>query len=190
MALDINFIRIRRQELTKQQVLDAKLLRYSWFFLGSVVAVMIIIAGVSWWMGTQLKREADRQNQLEQAISENESVEKTYVILVNKLDTLAQILKLRRDKQNAIKYFSEVFGSDVLVKEIEYSADNQIVSFGLESKNVFVLENVFNTLNSTEIAAEYEGVKPSNLRRNDRGKYGMQVTVTLAADVDEKEATK
>lgn len=181
MARDINFLRERLSSQSKVEKQDKVWLRYSEIGLGAALVIAMTIFGVRVFFNQRLSSIDQAKDQARQAILDNESVEKSYVILVNKLGILTQLFAERQNKKEAIQFFSTIFGPDVLVKQIEFNAEENIISFGLQSKDVFVLERVFNQLTEIKDRPEYSKVSSSTLRRTDEGAYELKVTVTLQA---------
>lgn len=89
----------------------------------------------------------------------------------------------RQDKQDAIKYFTKVFGPDVVVEKIAYDASSQLLAFGLRAADVFILERVFQVLAETADSKKFTQVSKSDLQRGGQASYRMQITVVLAEEV-------
>lgn len=179
MAHDINFLRHRRQALTKQQEQDQRYLRWSAATAASLFVVCLIVLGVRIFFTSSLANITQLQDQTRQNILSQENVERAFVLSYHKVDNLSKLFTQRQDKQEAIAFFSSFFGPDVLIKQIEFNGSEQILTFGLEADDVFVLEDVFEQLKSPQVTERFARVTPSNLRRTEDGKYQMTVAVVL-----------
>lgn len=185
----INFLSDRQKKLSKQQKDDRELLRYTQMLFAGVMLIFLVILGIRLFFNQRIRRIEDAQEQARQQILNNEDVERAFVITVNKLDVLNTLFEERQDKQDAINFFTTVFGPNVLVNQIEYNAGESILTFGVQSRDVFVLEGVLERLKGlADERAEFALVNPSNLRRTDDGKYELQVTVTLASSEEVEQA--
>jgi len=184
MAASINFLSERRKKLTKQQLVDLKIFRVvSGVGIGILLALLIAV-GSRLFFSYTLTQIAAKQSAILALVKSQEESEKSYVIFAAKLRVISELFVQRRDKQEAIKYFSTLFGPDVLVSDIEYEADTSLLTFGLEAKNIFTLETVFNRLNTQEVKDQFASVAATELRRDKFGTYQTSVLVTL------KEETK
>lgn len=179
MPRDINFLQERRKILTRTQVGDKRLFQISVSFFGIAVAAFLIVVGTRVFYANRTKATLATQQTTRSQILGQEDTEKNYLIGITKLRTLLKLDREKINKQEAISYFSSVFGQNVLVRQIEYTGDDNLLTFRLRSENVFVLEDVFEKLNSNEIKERFIQVTPSNLRRTESGNYEMNVAVVI-----------
>lgn len=150
-------------------------------FIG-VFVVFLLVLGVRFYFVYQVKQLTDQQKTTRQLILSQEAVERDYNIFAYKLRSLTELFGKRKDKQEAFVFFSNVFGSEVLVSGIDYSASEEdILSFTIQAPNVFVLEQVFDTLESDAVRQSYPKVARSQLRRTQSGFYSMTLTVTVGS---------
>lgn len=177
--LTINFVRDRRRELSKQEVTDRLWFRYSLMAAGVVMAVALVVVGVRLFLTFRVSQVMARQTQLKQSITSQQDVERSYVIFFQKLKILSELFDQKSNKQAAIQFFGTIFGPQVLIQEINYLAEDGILSFGLQADDVFVLEQVFATLNSPAVKEQFVDVSKSELRRQADGSYQITVTVQL-----------
>lgn len=182
MAASINFLSERRKKLTKQQVVDLKIFRLMTGIGIGVFLVFLLSLGARLALAYNLDQVAQRQNQLMKVVQSQEDEEKSYVIFAAKLRVISELFVQRRDKQEAIKYFSTLFGSDVMVSDIAYQADTSVLTFGLQAKNIFSLESVFSKLHTPEVKDQFTSVTASELRRDKNGVYQTSVIVVLKED--------
>lgn len=186
MSKEINFVSERRKRFSKTQKQDLLILRYTSGVVAVVFLVAMILTGASFYFRGQLETLEKQVASVKRELIQNEQVERSFVILIAKLKTIGTILDQRQDKQQALDYFTQLFGPNVLVKQIQYDDKARILSLRLESPDIFVLENIFEILDSPEVKKEYATVNKGELRRSDIGKY----EVSLAIQVGELEEPK
>jgi hypothetical protein len=175
----INFVRHRRKLLSKKQQQDYKLFRFSLMAIGGILVLMLIVLGVRFSLSLNLTQIKAQQDQLRQSILGLEENEKNYVIFSSKVKALVELFDERRNKQEAISFFSSAFDNRVLVSDITYDAMGSMLTFGLVSQDVFTMETVYEMLQSPEVKAAFEQIKMSDMRRSADGSYRITVTVIL-----------
>jgi len=181
MAKSINFVGERRKKLTQAQKNDLKLMKISINVLVGVFAIFLIVIGSRFYFVYQVKNIKDTQADIRSRILSNEPIEKDYIIFANKLKKLSVFFGRRKDKQEALVFFSEVFGEDVIVSGIDFSStDEDVVSFVIKAPNIFVMERVFNTLQEEKVISVYPNIKKSGMRRSATGNYTVSLSVVLS----------
>jgi hypothetical protein len=181
MAKSINFVGERRKKLTKAQKQDKKILKITINVLVAIFSIFLIVIGARFYFVFQVKDIQDTQTQLRNRIITNEPIEKNYIIFAQKLKKLSVFFGRRKDKQEALVFFSEVFGDDVIVSGIDFSsAEEDVVSFVIKAPNIFVMERVFNTLQEERVTGVYPNIKKSSMRRSATGNYTVDLAVVLA----------
>ena len=73
----------------------------------------------------------------------------------------------------------------MVIDRIAYDASSQFLAFGVMAADVFTLENVFETLASEQSVQKFSSLTKSNLQRNSKGIYQMQITVVLGKETAE-----
>lgn len=192
MAKSINFVGERRKKLTKAQKQDKKIMKITVNVLVAVFAIFLIIVGARFYFVFQVKSIKDTQTEIRNRIIANEPIEKDYIVFAQKLKKLSVFFGKRKDKQEALVFFSKVFGSDVIVSGIDFSsADEDVVSFVIKAPNIFVMERVFNTLKEDRVVTIYPNIKKSSMRRSATGNYTINLEVILveAATITQAVAT-
>lgn len=180
MARTINFVGERRTKLTEAQKNDRKLLKISLFVLMGVFAIFLIVIGIRFYFVFAVKSVTDEQKDIRGVILSHESVEKEYIIFAQKLKQLSVFFGRREDKQEALVFFSNIFGEDVIVSGIDYSsADEDVVSFTIKTPNVFVMQRVFEILEKPEVITAYPRITKSNMRRSATGNYTIDLAIVL-----------
>jgi hypothetical protein len=144
-----------------------------------ILLVFVVTLGIRFAMVYNLSRVKDKQQQILKVVKSQEESEKSYVIFAAKLRVISELFVQRRDKQEAIRYFSTLFGPEVIISDIAYEADSSILTFGLQAKNIFTLENVFSLLSTPAVRDQFTTVSASELRRDKLGIYQTSVVVTL-----------
>lgn len=179
MSREINFVQSRRKQLTKNQENDLKIFKITAGVFGFLVVIFLIVLGVNFFLQFQVKSVMDQEKRMETQILSNGLVEQSILITSEKLKVLSELFDQRYDKQAAIEYFSDIFGSEVLIKDINYEADEKILSLRIQATSVFILEQVFAQLANPEVQTKFGQVNKSELIRNDRGRYSMAITLSL-----------
>ncbi|MBT4358967.1 MAG: hypothetical protein HOD22_03375 [Candidatus Pacebacteria bacterium] len=179
MMADINFVRQRIKKLTKIEERDQEVFRISAIITSALLLMLAVVLGYKIYLTSQLNEIKSNQNNYLSRIKKQEEREKTFVLFVNKLRVLSNIFQKRKDKQEAISYFSQIFGDDVTIERIVYDANSQLLTFRLMSADIFSLENVFELLSNQQSIEKFSSLSKSNLQRTTSGVYQMQVTVVM-----------
>lgn len=179
MSREINFVQSRRKQLTKNQENDLKIFKITAGVFGFLVVIFLIVLGVNFFLQFQVKSVMDQEKRMETQILSNGLVEQSILITSEKLKVLSELFDQRYDKQAAIEYFSDIFGSEVLIKDINYEADEKILSLRIQATSIFILEQIFAQLANPEVQTKFGQVNKSELIRNDRGRYSMAITLSL-----------
>ena len=191
MPKSINFVGDRRKRLTKSQKQDKKIMGIMINVLVGVFIIFLIVLSLRFFYVFRVKTVKDEQTDVRNVILSHESVEKEYIIFAQKLKKLSVFFGKRKDKQEALFFFSKIFGDDVIVSGIDYSSsDEDVVSFTIKAPHVFVMERVFNILETSEVTSKYPNIAKSNMRRSSSGNYTINLAVILTTVVDtlEKES--
>lgn len=179
MKESINFVKERRRSLTKTQKQDQLFLRSALIAFGGILTVFLVVVGVQLFLTYRFSQLKARHEQLNQTVLSQDSTERSYLILTNKVKVIAQLLEARTGKQEAIEYFTNLFGQEVLIRELTYLEDDGLLTFDLEANSVFTLESLLQTLASSEVTSRFSSVSTSELSRNSQGVYSLLVTVGL-----------
>jgi len=190
MPKNINFVRDRQKRFEKAQSQDQKILLFSSIALG-VIAVIGIIAGAThWFMNSKLESIIAKQQSAKTAILAEQPIEESYTIFAHKLSVLTGLFGNRKNKQEALTFFSQFFGSGVIISQLSYGGkDNDILTFSLSAKDIFTMEKVFEQLTSPELTSAYPDITRGGLSRNDAGVYSLKLTVMLPKFAIEKETS-
>jgi len=180
MARTINFVRDRQHNLSLLEVQDRKMFR--WALIASGVAITLVLIAVSarLLMLYQLKQVTAEQKRLKEAITSKEEVEKSFTVFTHKLKSLTELFGKRKEKQETLEYFSNLFDQDVVISQLTYSSESEELSFTLTAKNVFVMDKVMTTLNGSEVRTKYPTMTKTSMSRSQDGKYSMNLSIALA----------
>lgn len=182
----INFLSAKHRKATDQQKQDKQFFKFSVLGFSGVLVVLLIAVGFSFWLQFQLTKSQATAKDLERQILANEAVEKSAVVLAKKVSVLKELLDERQDKQQAIEFFSSLFGSSVVLKDITYQSIEGILSLRVQAFSIFDLEQVFLRLREEETVARYGTVATSELRRDQEGAYSLNLTISLAKEAAAK----
>lgn len=179
MARGINFVRDRQRKLSKLEVQDRKYLRMASIGLGAVVVLCVLVIIARFYFIYSYKQVVDEQTRLRDEIVAREEIERSFTVFSHKLKILTDLFGKRKEKQETLAYFSNLFGPDVIIRQLSYDASDEILSFSLQSKNIFVLENVFTVMNSAEMEQRYPDLRKEALSRSGDGTYAMNILIAL-----------
>jgi len=189
MASLINFVSERRKKLTRNQEQDTKLLKWACISLVITCVLYGVSLGVSFYYQSAIKKVKAQEELKRKAIVEKEPIEKSYSIFAHKLTVLTELYEKRKDKQEALAFFSNLFGSDVEITGLNYTADSDVLTFSLRSRSVFVMKDVFELLTSSTVTDVYPNISKTNLNRGIDGTYDMSLTIVLG-ELEEKISSK
>jgi hypothetical protein len=179
---DINFVRQRLKKLSKIEKKDKGVFQTAAIVTSVLLLVLAFLLGYKLYLTSQLNEIESSQNNFLSRIKKQEEREKSFVLFVNKLRVLSSIFQKRKDKQQAINYFSQIFGPDVTIEKIVYDADSQLLTFRLIAADIFTLEKVFELLSTEQSIKRFSSLAKSNLQRTSSGVYQMQVTVVMEVE--------
>jgi hypothetical protein len=177
---EINFLGERRKKLTRQETADRRIMMMVGVVLGIMVVVFLIIFGIRLFLGRTLFQRVEAQRVARGEITSNQSLERSFVVFVNKLKALTQIDQDKKDKNEVIQYFETTFGTDSLFKKIEFDQKEKLLVFRLQSNDIFALKKVMDLANSPDVQSKYPSLKTSDLHRSADGTY--EVTIAVLAE--------
>lgn len=175
----INFVRHRRRELTKLEVTDRRNFRYGLYGFGAAVVLLIAVMSARLILASQLKATNDSINSLKKSIQNKQAVEDEYLIMMRKVQIITDLFGQRREKQQALSYFSSLFDPEVIVSQLSYDADTHTLSFTLRAPSIFSMKKVFDTLRSANVKEKYPTFSTGSLTRAMDASYSMTVVLPL-----------
>jgi hypothetical protein len=183
--IDINFLSQRRITLTKVEEGDKKTYLLSIAFFAISMAIFIIVFGTKIFFQNSIKKSTQTQKAIQQMILDEEPTEVAFLIFSNKLKTIKDLFENRSDKQEAIGFFSELFGPNVFIGGMEYNEKDSILSLKSTSSNIFELEKTFNLLNDNSVKEKFSSLEKTSLSRKDDGGYSFQLLVGLKKEAND-----
>lgn len=175
----INFVRHRRRELTKLEVQDAQNFRYGLYAFGGILLVLLLVMGARFYLVSQIKSNTDRNTSLEQSIKNKQQIEDEYLLLMKKVQIITDLFGQRREKQEALSYFSSLFDPEIIISQLSYDADTHTLSFTLRAPSIFSMKEVFDTLLSADVKATYPTFSIDQISRAMDASYNMGITLPL-----------
>lgn len=176
---NINFVRGSRRELAKSQERD----RLIFYVSTGVFAVCVTLAvGLfAYWQYArqQLAQLKSRQMAQQRIVTESARDEAEYIIFAHQLDTIGDILQTRTSKQDALSFLAAMAVPDVSFNRIAYNDVDRSLSFRVEAVNVFSVERFLQRLRSDEIWSQVDKAQISDIRRDETGRYVMDVSTVL-----------
>lgn len=183
---EINFLNQRRLSLAKVGEKDAIYQKYSLWAFGGALALFLIATGFNFFFVQRLKDLNKQEATLTSQISAEEETELTFLMFSHKLKTVKDIYQNRSNKQQAIDYFSNLFGNQVFLSGMNYGDGEKgnALSLRLTSENIFALEKILNTLDLDSVKQSFSTINRSGLRRENNGTYSIDLAVELLKQGD------
>ncbi|MEX0896391.1 MAG: hypothetical protein WDZ94_05690 [Patescibacteria group bacterium] len=177
MARTINFVQERQRSLSKQEQRDHKILRQAMLALFVTGGLLVVVVGTRLGMVQWHQSIKDQQQAAISQIQEREDIERSYTVFVSKLNVVTELFGKRKEKQDALEYFSSLFDPDIIISQLQYEAENDVLTFTIQAPSIFRMEQVFGIMQSEDVNARYPDLQRDTLRRSGDGSYGMQVTL-------------
>lgn len=176
---EINFLGKRRRALSKVEKKDRLYSKYAVVFFVISLLIFFVLIATKMFFDFRLEKTLDQQNKVERTLIDDEHIEVAFLVFSNKLKTIKDIFQTRSNKQEAIKFFSELFGDNVFIGGMKYSEDADILSLQYNSDHIFDLKDTFELLDSPRVTKKFPGVSRNKLSRSDDGSYGFTITIDL-----------
>lgn len=177
--IDINFLTNRINQKGKQKEKDVKIFRISTYTLIALAVIMVATFAFKFWTNLQINNTDAKIKEYKASILGQEKTEISYLIFVNKIKVISEIYKKRSNKQEAMTYFSDVFGDKAEIIGMSYQEDQGGLILQLDSSNVFSLQEVNDILDSKELRQEYADLEKNALTRTDTGSYKLTLKLEL-----------
>jgi hypothetical protein len=178
MSREINFLNERRKKLTKQESGDRNIMMMTGYFVAIIFIISCVAFGVSFYFDRQVFDLQEAQKVARSQITTNQNVEKSFVIFVHKLSSLANIYQDKQDKKAVIQFFSSAFDPSISIQEISFNQPEKLLTFHLQSEDIFAMQKVFSLFNSPDFRVKFQSVNLSNLSRSSDGRYIVVITVS------------
>lgn len=178
-ARQINFLSERRKSLTKTEHQDLQLIKIVGGVFGVIVLICAVLISIRVYLGRQFSQVQESEKLARAQIVDNETIERSFVIFVYKLTAMTNITQDKEAKNEAITFFSQLFGEDVFIKQMSFLEKEKILSLRIQSESVFSLQEVFRKLSEDDVRGRFASLSPSNLLRTPAGDYEMSITAVL-----------
>ncbi len=175
----INFVRHRRRELTKIEVTDARNFRYGVIAFIAVIVVLVIAMSARFYLVSQIQSTTTSIASLKQSIKNKSVIEEEYLIFMKKVEIITSLFGQRREKQQALAYFSSLFDPEVIVSSLSYDADSHTLSFSIRAPSIFSMKRVFDTMSSANVKERYPTFSIGQIARASDASYSMDVVLPL-----------
>lgn len=179
---EINFLSQRRSIVTRTDQQDLKLKKYALIGFGIAVTVFFVSAGANIFFTNRLNQLATQNKAVTDQIAQDEPVEINFLVFAQKLKSVQEIYENRSNKQQAIDFFSNIFGGQVFLSGMSYEEGENALSLRLTSEDVFAFDNTLAILDSEEVKNVFSGVEKSSLRRDENGTYSLDISVELKTE--------
>ncbi len=177
--MNINFLQKRVLQASKFEKSDKKIFNYMliYFAVASVITIAMVSGEI--FFNFQMKKIKNQQDLLKNNILRNEDLEFKFLVFSNKLSLIKEIFEKRSDKQAAITYFTNIFPEGIYISGIDYDENKQTLNMKITSEDVFLFEKATQILDSDEVKTNFAKINKENLRRDDSGKYNMNLNIGL-----------
>ena len=182
--ININFLATKNRSKQKQQRQDKRLFKISVIVLSAVLMVLLGLVGTKLLINLKIKDKTEQISQLKKTILAQEEVELEYLVFVNKLESVSEIYAQRSDKQAAMQYFANLFENIADITGMTYNEENGGLTLQLDHRNVFLLDESIDLLNSELVTKEYKDVEKTSLARQDQGNYSLGLKIQLKTNQD------
>ncbi|HEX9817564.1 MAG TPA: hypothetical protein VGA89_01560 [Patescibacteria group bacterium] len=176
---EINFLNLRRASLGKTNKQDALYRRWTTRAFIVTLILFALATATNIFLTIRLRQANDKQSILSEQIAKDEPIEISFLIFAQKLKSVKEIYENRSNKQQAIDFFSNIFGDQVFLSGMNYGGEGNQLSLRLTSADIFAFENTLTILSSEEVKNAFSTVSQSGLRRDETGSYSLDIAVEL-----------
>lgn len=175
--IEINFLSSKTRHKQKEKEKDKKLFKIALIVLSSVCFLLLVVVSLKLLINLRIKNKLATISQLKQTIINQEQVELSYLIFVNKLNSVGEIYAARSDKQTAMNYFADLMTDVATIIGMNYNEESGGLILRLDHNNVFSLEKSMNIIDSPLVENVYKNVEKSFLSRQDQGNYQLSLKI-------------
>jgi hypothetical protein len=175
--ISINFLKQRHLELRFAKKQDKKNLFYTGIFFVVCLIIFSITLAINIFYSNKLSLIKSTQTKLAQSLNQNKDQEIKYLDFSNKLKLINYLFQERKNKQEAIEFFSKTFGDDTHISQIIFE-DAKTLIITLTSNDVIKLESIFKTLDLKK-NSPYQKVISSSINRNPDATYELELVINL-----------
>jgi hypothetical protein len=177
--IEINFLSGQTRHKRKEKQQDKKLFKTATIVLSITVFLLLLVVGLRLFINLRIKNKIETIAKLKTTILNQEEVELSYLIFVNKLKSVEEIYSARSDKQAAMNYFADLVSDVATIIGMTYNEDSGGLLLQLDHSSIFPLEDSMEIIDSPQVKNIYKNVEKSSLKRKDQGNYELSLKVQL-----------
>jgi hypothetical protein len=177
--IEINFLSSQTRHKQKEKQQDKKLFKIAVIVLSTVVFLLLAVVGLRLLVNLRIKNKVETIAKLKKTILDQEEIELSYLIFVNKLQSVGEIYSARSDKQAAMNYFADLMTDVATITGMTYNESSGGLILQLDHSSVFPLEESMAIINSSLVKDVYKNVEKTSLKREDQGNYQLSLKIQL-----------
>lgn len=177
--IEINFLSSQTRHKQKEKQQDKKLFKIATIVLSAIVFLLMLVLGLRLFVNLRIKNKVETIARLKKTILDQEQIELSYLIFVNKLQVVGEIYSARSDKQEAMNYFADLMSDAATITGMAYNENSGGLILQLDHSNVFPLENSMALIDSSLVKDVYKNIEKTALKRKDQGNYELSLKIQL-----------
>lgn len=178
----VNFLRRKRQRLQVLQKRDRVFLIGAGVLLGVTLLALLGVFGAWFWFRQQLGELQSRQQQNERTIRQLAQDEAEYLLFARRLDLLDGIFTTRVSQQRTLTFLAGLRTEAVQFQGISYDPVRKSISFQAVAQDITRFDAFLNLLRTPEVQADIANLIVSQVGRNEKGEYSMEVSFQLTQE--------
>lgn len=186
----VNFLRRSRRRVEQYQQFDKIALQVSGVVFAICVAVTVGMFAYWQYISNQLRDLKDANAAQQRVITRAAKEEAEYLLFTSQLDSVGTLLSARQSKKEALDFLSRLAVDGISFDRITYSALSRALQFRVQTESVFPVENFLDRLKSETSKISALDVTMSGIKRDDVGRYYLEVMVILPAPPGAQKAKK
>jgi len=179
----INFFRQHRRRLASLQKQDKLIF---WISLGIFLVVGAITTGLVVYAFNQARQSQQLQQKDEQATKALKGMveqEAQYLVFSARLKSLGEIWPQRGSQQRTLYFLAQLALPGVEFQTVTFEQGTRTLQFSVSTGDYFMFEEFINHLRQPDISQQITGFTMKSVTRTDEGKYRMEVSLQLKAEV-------
>jgi uncharacterized membrane protein YvbJ len=177
--IEINFLSSQTRHKQKEKQQDKKLFKIATIVLSAIVFLLMLVVGLRLFVNLRIKNKVETISKLKKTILDQEQIELSYLIFVNKLQVVGEIYSARSDKQEAMNYFADLMSDAATITGMAYNENSGGLILQLNHSNVFPLEDSMAIIDSSLVKDVYKNIEKTALKREDQGNYELSLKIQL-----------
>lgn len=184
IAININFLSDRRQEVQRAQALDTRIFQVSLGIFGVVLTV--VVGAFAFWRYqiyqlNEIKNDQQEQTRIITAAAEDEAL---YLLYTTRLDLISSVFEVRSSKRRAMEFLAQLVLPNVTFDRVTYDSATRTLTYRVAAVNVFAVEQYLERLRSPGIRDQIADVQVGTIRRDEFGGYTLENIVVLNSDAE------